>query len=324
MNAPAPIAVVGDIGGTNARFAIADLSMPAAPQISALAHLPSADYPSLEAALADYLSGQRSRPSVAVLAVAGPVDDGEAILTNLGWHVRSSTVAGLGFGAVSLINDFRALAAAADALQEDDLERIGSHQPRQKNATIALVGAGTGFGAAALVREPGTTIALAGEGGHIGFSPEDDEEDEILRVLRARFGRVSIERILSGPGLVNLYSALADIHGETEDLDDPHAILAAAGQKQRLAVQAVERFAAIFGAAAGDIALAFGARGGVLLAGGLSEAMLGFLKAGAFRSRFDGKGRLAHFVRAVPTHLIMRPDAALLGCARLAEAMLPL
>lgn len=324
MNAPAPTALVGDIGGTNARFAIADLSTPSSPRITALAHLPSADYTSLDAALADYLSGQRTTPPVAVLAVAGPVENGEALLTNLGWHARSAAVTALGFGAVSLINDFRALAAAADALQEKDLERIGPPHLRQPNATIALVGAGTGFGAAALVREPGRTIALAGEGGHIGFSPEDDEEDEILRVLRARFGRVSIERILSGPGLVNLYAALADIHGDVSDLADPHAILAAAEQKQRLAAHAVERFAGIFGAAAGDIALTFGARGGVLLAGGLSEAMLGILKAGSFRSRFDGKGRLAHFVRALPTHMITRADAALLGCARLAEAMLPL
>ncbi|MDE2463473.1 MAG: glucokinase [Alphaproteobacteria bacterium] len=323
MNASTPKAVVGDIGGTNARFAIADLSTPSAPRISDVAHLPSADYPSLEAALADYLAGLRTRPPVAVLAVAGPVDNGEAVLTNLSWHVRSSALAALGFAAVSVINDFRALAAAADALQESDLERIGPHLSPPKDATIALVGAGTGFGAAALVREPGKTIALAGEGGHIGFSPEDDEEDAILRVLRARFGRISIERIVSGPGLVNLYAALADIHGEANDLDDPHAILAAAAQKQHLATRAVERFAGIFGAAAGDVALTFGARGGVLLAGGLSEAMLGILKAGSFRRRFEGKGRLAHFVRAVPTHMIKREDAALLGSARLAEALHP-
>jgi glucokinase len=260
---------------------------------------------------------------VAVLAVAGPVDDGEAVLTNLSWHVRSSALVALGFAAVSLINDFRALAAAADALQEDDLEQVGPHLSRPKETTIALVGAGTGFGAAALVREPSKAIALAGEGGHIGFSPEDDEEDAILRSLRARFGRVSIERILSGPGLVNLYAALADIHGEANALADPHGILAAAAQKQHLAMRAVERFAGIFGATSGDIALTFGARGGVLLAGGLSEAMLGILKAGSFRRRFESKGRLSDFVRAIPTHLIRRQDAALLGCARLAEAMLP-
>jgi glucokinase len=319
----APTAVVGDIGGTNARFAIADLSTPAAPRISDVAHLPSANYPSLEAALADYLAGQRTPAPVAVLAVAGPVNDGEAVLTNLSWHVRSSALAALGFAAVSLINDFRALAAAADALNDDDLERIGPDVPRRADATIALVGAGTGFGAAALVREPGKAIALAGEGGHIGFSPEDEEEIEILRRLSARFGRVSIERILSGPGLVSLYDALAAIHDTPPAFADPHAIVDAAAKGQPLAAHALERFAAIFGAAAGDIALTFGARGGVLLAGGLSEAVIGVLKSGPFRRRFDGKGRLGDFVRAVPTHLIRRPDAALLGCARLAEAMLP-
>lgn len=323
MNAPAPFAVVGDIGGTNARFAIADLSHPAAPRLAAMAHLSSANYSSLEQALGAYLSTAPIQPRLAVLAVAGPVQDGEALLTNLSWHVERRTLLSAGFGAVSLVNDFCALAAAADTLNDDDLERIGPDLPRRADATIALVGAGTGFGAAALVREPGKAIALAGEGGHIGFSPEDEEEVEILRLLRARFGRVSIERILSGPGLVNLYSALAALHDAPEELEDPHAIVDAAAGGQALAIRALERFAAIFGAAAGDIALTFGARGGVLLAGGLSEAVLSVLKSGAFRCRFEGKGRLSDFVRSVPTHLVKRQDAALLGCARLAEAMLP-
>ena len=319
----APTAVVGDIGGTNARFAIADLSRPAAPRIAAIAHLPSAHYVNLEAALGDYLASAPIRPRLAVLAVAGPVQDGEARLTNLNWHVVRQSVMALGFDAVSLVNDFCALAAAADALNDDDLERIGPNLPRRANATIALVGAGTGFGAAALVREPGKAIALAGEGGHIGFSPEDAEEIEILRRLSTRFGRVSIERILSGPGLVSLYDALAAIHGTFAALQTPHAIVEAAANGQPLATHALQRFAAIFGAAAGDIALTFGARGGVLLAGGLSEAVIAVLRAGPFRRRFEGKGRLSDFVRAVPTHLVRRQDAALLGCARLAEAMLP-
>ena len=319
----APTAVVGDIGGTNARFAIADLSHPAAPRIAAIAHLPSAHYSSLKMALADYLSTTPARPRLAVLAVAGPVQDGEALLTNLNWHVERRALMTLGFDALNLVNDFCALAAAADALYEDDLERIGPDLPRCANATIALVGAGTGFGAAALVREPGKAIALAGEGGHIGFSPEDEEEVEILRLLSSRFGRVSIERILSGPGLVNLYAALAALHAAPRTHADPHAIIAAAAEGQPLAARALDRFAAIFGAAAGDIALTFGARGGLLLAGGLSEAVLPILKSGTFRTRFEGKGRLSDFVRAVPTHMIRRQDAALLGCARLAEAMLP-
>ncbi len=196
MNAPAPTAVVGDIGGTNARFAIADLSNPAAPRIAATAHLPSANYDSLEQALGDYLSTVPVQPRLAVLAVAGPVQDGKALLTNLSWRVERQSLLSLGFAAVSLVNDFCALAAAADALTEGDLERIGPDLERRDDATIALVGAGTGFGAAALVREPGKAIALAGEGGHIGFSPEGEEEVEILRLLSARFGQVSIERIL--------------------------------------------------------------------------------------------------------------------------------
>ena len=316
-----PSAVVGDVGGTNARFALADLSDPACPRIENLQHLPSADFESLEAALAAYLQGAKPTqlPPLAVIAVAGPVNDGEAILTNLSWHASEAALRELGFAEAHLVNDFRALSASADSLADADLEVVGPALPRIADETIALVGAGTGFGSAALVREADKAVALAGEGGHIGFSPEDDEEIEILRVLTQRFGRVSIERIVSGPGLVNLYSALCTIDGASEAFDEPPQIVAAAEKGDGLARRTVERFCAIFGAAAGDIALTFGARGGVLIAGGLSEAMTRFLKAGPFRERFEGKGRLAHMVREIPTHMITRPDAALLGCARLAQ-----
>ena len=313
-------AVVGDIGGTNARFAIADLSDPARPVFSNLLHLPSADYDSLKDALDDYLGRVKPEPAPlrAVLAIAGPVTDGEVILTNLSWHASEAALKTLGFREARLINDFRALAASANALGDADLDRIGPDLRRAANATIALVGAGTGFGASALVREPGKSIALAGEGGHIGFSPEDETEVEILKVLMRRFGRVSVERIVSGPGIVNLYQALCEIDGAEAQFREPPEIVEAAEKGDKRARAAVDRFCAIFGAAAGDIALAFGARGGVLIAGGLSEAMTGFLKASQFRARFEGKGRLAHLVREIPTHMILREDAALLGCARLA------
>jgi glucokinase len=320
LAARASHAVVGDIGGTNARFALAELSDPAHPGLRDELHLPSAQYASLKDALAAYLKEVEAAKEapMAVLAVAGPVSDGEVQLTNLSWHASERALRGLGLGRVRLINDFRALAASADALEAEDLDAIGPALPRIADATIAIMGAGTGFGAAALVREPGHAIALAGEGGHIGFSPEDEVEAQILTSLQRRFGRVSIERIVSGPGLVNLYGALCEIGGASPVFDDPHQIVDAAKNDEPYARTAVERFCAIFGAAAGDIALTFGARGGVLLAGGLSEAMEDFMKAGSFRARFEGKGRLAHFARKIPTHLIRRDDAALLGCARLA------
>jgi len=312
------IALVGDIGGTNARFALADCSNPTHPNIHALEHLPSADYESLEAAISAYLKKTGTEPPpVAVLAVAGPVSNGEVTLTNLSWKTSERALAKLGFGRAHLVNDFRALAAAADSLHDDDLELIGPDLARAKDATIAIAGAGTGFGCSALVKTRGKFIALAGEGGHIGFSPEDDTEIEILKILSRRFGRVSIERIVSGPGLVNLYGALCEIEGVKAEFDEPPQIIDAV-DKNKIAHAAVERFCAIFGATAGDIALAFGARGGVLIAGGLSEAMTKFLKAGSFRARFEGKGRLSHLVREIPTHMIRHEEAALLGCARLA------
>jgi glucokinase len=316
-------ALVGDVGGTNARFAIADLSDPGRPKIRDLLHLPSADYVSLNDALQDYLTRLRlgTMPLHAMIAVAGPVTDGEVILTNLSWHASEKVLETLGFAEARLINDFRALAASADSLHDEDLVAIGPQLRRVKDATVAIVGAGTGFGSSALVCEPGKAIALAGEGGHVGFSPEDETEIEILKILRRRFGRVSIERIVSGPGLVHLYEALAEIGGAAVEFRTPPEILAAAGKGHAQAHAAVNRFCAIFGAAAGDLALCFGARGGVLIGGGLSEAMTDFLKASEFRARFEGKGRLGHFVREIPTHMIVREDAALLGCARLAVAL---
>lgn len=318
-----PTALIGDVGGTNARFALADLSDPSRPRIGEAAHLPSAEFDSLEAAAAAYLARIKPdpMPTVATIAVAGPVSDGEVVLTNLGWHASEATLRPLGFQHARLVNDFRALAASADTLADEDLEHIGPALPRAHDATVAIVGPGTGFGASALVREPGHSIALAGEGGHIGFSPEDETEIEILRILARRFGRISIERIVSGPGLVNLYEALCEIDGAEPQFSEPPQVLEAAERDDSRAEAAVERFCAIFGAAAGDIALAFGARGGVLITGGVSEAMAPFLRRGGFRARFERKGRLSHFVRRIPTSMIVRPDAALLGCARLAEAL---
>lgn len=323
MTDPATLAIVGDIGGTNARFALADITAAAQPKLHDELHLPSAEFATLEEALAAYLDrvGLTRRPPAAVLAVAGPVMHGEVKLTNLSWHTSETAIAQLGFAHARLINDFRALAASADALHDEDLDLIGPALPRSADRSIAIVGAGTGFGEAALVREPGKAIALAGEGGHIGFSPEDEIEIEILKWLMQRFGRVSVERIVSGPGLVNLYTALSEIEGHKSHFNDPHQIMAAARDDHPRARDAVERFCAIFGAAAGDIALTFGARGGVLIAGGLSEAMEPFLKAGSFRARFEGKGRLAHLVREIPTHRIVVGNAALLGCARLAASL---
>lgn len=316
------VVLVGDVGGTHARFALAE-GDPARPQIRDLAHLPSADFTSLEAAVAAYLekTQPKTRPHIATIAVAGPVVDGKVTLTNLSWHASESKLTEMGLAKAKLINDFRALAAAADALGTNDLDAIGPDLPRADDAPIVIAGAGTGFGTSALVREKGKSITVASEGGHIGFSPEDETEAAVLRILMRRFGRVSIERIVSGPGLVNLYEALCEIEGAKPQFSEPPQILSEAEREDGTAREAVERFCAIFGAAAGDLALAFGARGGVLLAGGLSEALTPFLKAGAFRARFEGKGRLAHLVRAIPTHMITRDDAALLGCAKVAHEL---
>lgn len=254
-----------------------------------------------------------------VLAVAGPVDGGDVEMTNLSWRIGEAGLRARGFPAVQLVNDYRALAASAGMLKDQDLVDLGSVKSATRDGTIAIIGAGTGLGVSALVREAGKSVAVTGEGGHIGFAPEGAREIEVLNILARRHGRVSAERIVSGPGLVQLYSALCTIAGSAPQFGDPPGIVEQAVRRRGLARDAVEMLCGIFGAVAGDAALFYGARGGVLISGGLSLALASFLKQGLFRQRFEGKGRLAPLVRSIPTRLIVRPDAALLGCAALAR-----
>jgi glucokinase len=178
------------------------------------------------------------------------------------------------------------------------------------------MGAGTGFGVAGLARSDRGDVEVAGEGGHGAFAPSDDIEMEILQILNRRFGRTSIERILSGPGLHNLYSALAEIHGAAPVLADEAAVTAAAETGDALANETLDRFCAILGSVAGDLALTFGARGGVYISGGLAPRMADRLAGGGFRSRFEAKGRMSTFMAEIPTTLIQHPYAALVGAAR--------
>ena len=324
IHAGEPAAVVGDVGGTNARFAIADLSAPLKPRLQDLRTFESKNFSSLNAAVAAYLArvAPTRTPPVAVIAVAGPVAHGEATLTNLTWHASDAALRALGFAHAQLINDFRALAVATDILGAADLVQLGPYLPRPANETLAIVGAGTGFGVSAVVREGRDRLIVASEGGHTTFAPESEREIEIFRILAQRFGHVSVERIISGPGLVNLYEALCKIMGGTARASTPSQVLGEAEHMPGVARDAVTQFCATFGAVAGDIALTFGARGGMLIAGSLAQRMLFFLQQGDFRARFESKGRLSHLVRAIPTHLVSHDNAALLGCARLAQQQL--
>ena len=303
--------LVGDVGGTNCRFAVFDADK----EVAEPKAFKVADHPTLEDAIDRYLQETDARPTQAVIAVAGTVKDGLAELTNAPWDMSEAHLRQHGFKSARLLNDYEALALSVDLLTDKDLGDIGGVRSTRPKATIAIVGAGTGLGVGALVRDAQGDAVAVTEGGHIAFAPTDETEIEVLKILTARFGRTSLERILSGPGLVNLYEALAQIGGhKAEDLK-PEDIEDRADQGDLLADQALKRFCRIYGAAAGDFALAFGAFGGVYLGGGIAGKIMDRLRDGAFREGFEDKGRFRDYCAAIPTKAILHPYAALLGAA---------
>jgi glucokinase len=317
--------LVGDIGGTNARFALA-VWEGGRPVVREALTLANKDYASAEAAIEAYLGRVKvaRRPERVVLAVAGPVTEGRARLTNLDWEFSEERLrAHAGFHAARLINDFAAQALGAVRLPPDGLVRLGPAVEGERHAPVAIMGPGTGFGAAALLRERGRDIVLSTEGGHIAFAPTDAMELKLLERLIARFGRVSIERILSGPGLYNLYEAMAEVSGQPAACKDQREVDAAADAGDPLARQTLERFVLILGAAAGDLALATGARGGVYITGGVAEKLVDHIVAGGFRERFEAKGRFQAYMRAIPTWLVTDGYTGLIGAAAALDQMEP-
>jgi len=312
--------LAGDIGGTRARFAIVDRGDSAHWRLRDGVDLPD-HFASFGEALRHYLNSldRRRVPEVIVLAVAGPVVDGRVSLTNRNWQISESDLRSSGFLAAHLINDFAALAYAADRLEPCDLRCIGPDIPGAADGTVTILGAGTGFGVSCLARYRGHPVPLATEGGHIGFAPQDAEEIAILEALARRFDRVSVERILSGPGLESLSRALDEIAGRAVRPLSAAEIVEHASQGDVDCQATLSRFCSIFGAVAGDIALTHGATGGVLIAGGIAGKIETYLTQGSFRERFEAKGRLSSSVKSIPTRLIVNSNAALLGAARAAE-----
>ncbi len=283
------------------------------------------DYPSAEAAIDAYLvDAGADRPERVVLAVAGPVEHGSIKLTNLDWRLSEERLQDKGgFRRARLINDFAAQALGAPRVEAHRLLRLGPQIPAPEDGTLAVLGPGTGFGVAGLVREPGRDIVLSTEGGHVAFAPADELEVEIWRRFTRKRDRVSVERVLSGAGLYELYLALADIDGAAAPCAHQEEVQVAAQAGDPLAAKTVDRFCLILGAVAGDIALGLGARGGVYVTGGVAQRLADQLAAGGFRERFEAKGRFQAYMRAIPAWLILEPYAALIGAASLLRFLEP-
>jgi glucokinase len=310
-------ALIADIGATNARFALLEGS-----DLAAAETYEVSDYASPVEAAREFLAGPAKghSPERALIAAAGPVDSGRIALTNAAWIVDSERIAnGLGMIDVAVLNDFEALAWSLPALRPADIVTLGMPRPGERG-TMAVMGPGTGFGLAAMVSAGDAEVIVVTEGGHATLSSENRREDAIILALRQQFHHVSVERVLSGSGLMQLYHAIARVDDETVPERDSSEIVAhALAGDCKVSREALDLFCAFLGSVAGNIALTLGARGGLFIGGGIAPRFTDFLRASAFRERFEAKGRLSSYLARIPTAVIVHPTPAFVGLAHLAR-----
>ncbi|CAM5568615.1 glucokinase [Aquamicrobium terrae] len=311
--------LIGDIGGTNARFSVVlDAHSEAGePQV-----VQTADFATIDDAIrAAVLDRSSVRPASAVLAVAGPVDGDEIPLTNCPWVVKpKGMLAGLGLSDVVVLNDFEAQALAVVALGEEHMEKIGGGTP-EPHAGRVVLGPGTGLGVAGLIHVLDRWIPVPGEGGHMDIGPRTPRDYQVFPHIETIEGRVSGEQILCGRGLVNTYRAVAAADGKPASFTRPAEITAAAlADSDPVAKEALSTFVTCLGRTAGDLALVFMSRGGVFLTGGIVQKIVPALKTGNFREAFEDKAPHRELLRAMPVYVITHPLAALAGLAAYARA----
>ena len=312
------LGLVGDVGGTNARFALVAGEGPDSAHLAHVQTLPTAGFADLGEALQAYLQqvGEPA-PAQACIAIANPIDGDWLRMTNTAWAFSiEETRTRLGLQSLRMLNDWEAMALAVPTFAPTELLALGGGQA-VPDAPRGLLGAGTGLGVSSLVRSHcGEWVPIAGEGGHVTLSPGNAREADLLRVLWQRWPHVSAERVISGMGLENLHAALAELNGA------PVPALRAAEISQRalsgqdaLCLEAVETMCALLGRVAGNLALTLGARGGVYLGGGVLGHLREYLPRSGFRAAFEDKGRFAGFLSRIPTWLIEADQPALRGAA---------
>jgi glucokinase len=312
--------LLGDIGGTHARWAWQAAAGAALEDVTVLAN---AGCESLYASATAYLQcSGHACPRSAGIGIATDVSGDEVRMTNHPW---SFSIVGLkrslGLERCLVINDFTALALSLPALQASDLRALGGGAV-VAGAAIALLGPGTGLGVSGLVPCGAGWSPLTGEGGHVTLAAGSEPEAALLAWLRTRLGHVSAERVLSGSGLVNLYQALCALDGATTRTLTPAQITAAAlDRSDAQCVAAVSQFTAFLGNVAGNLALTLGARGGVFIGGGIVPRLGAAFDAALFRRHFESKGRFSEYLASIPTSVIVAPAPGLLGAARALDLM---
>lgn len=317
--------LIADIGGTNARFA---LTTDAPRYFKQAQTLEAAEFEHVSDAIDTYLhSHQVTQLKAICLAVAGPIRDDKVRFPNSHWsidcedlHRRYKT------NQVRLLNDWEAIAYSLSCLSADDLINIGGDWTGLPDAdyTVGALGPGSGLGMSGLLKRNGMLIPLVTEGGHAGFSPENQLQGEILAYLHQKFDdRISRERLLSGPGLVNIHEALCDIHGqENPGLIAADIAVAGINKTDPICEETFDLFFEVLGQVAGDIALALGADEGVFIGGGICQRYPRQLIESRFRKGFENKGRHSHLMQTIPTWLIMHKNPGLLGASVYAQTLL--
>ncbi|MFL6245628.1 MAG: glucokinase [Thermoanaerobaculia bacterium] len=301
--------LAGDVGGTKTLLrCVADGSVVKTERYD------SGAWSSFDDLLRDFLAdGVPGSIDSACFAIAGPVQQQRVEVTNVGWTIEESALSrAFSIPRVSLINDFYAIGVGVPLLERGDLLSINEGE-RDQNAPIAILGAGTGLGEALVVNIGGSHHVIPGEGGHADFSPQDEEQTRLFLHLQNRYGHVSSERVISGMGLVNIFTFLGG-----EEID-PADIAERADDGDPLATRAFAMFVDAYGAEAGDVALRTLARGGVYLAGGIAAKNIRWFTDGAFVEAFTRKGRFDHVVRAIPVDLILNEEVGLIGAVEWAR-----
>ena len=315
----APV-IAADIGGTHSRISlIARVDRTARPlSVRHYQKYRNAEFSGLSEILDDFLGDMGPQEiGGASIAAAGYFVGDDLVAANLPWRVSLADVrARLGLKSVCAINDFVAVAYGTQYLNPDEVLVMNRRAARSERGAVAVVGPGTGLGASVLIQGPNGPAALNTEAGQAAFAPETDLEIEIYKILRDRFGFVSIEKLLSGPGLLNLYTALAEISGRKARLETPEAISqAAVNGGDGEAEETLALFCELLGSVSGNFALSYGARGGLYLAGGILPKIREFLLESRFMDCFTDKGDMRPFLEAIPVNLIDHGQLGVIGAA---------
>jgi glucokinase len=311
--------LLGDIGATNARFAVL-----ANGAVGSIRSFDVAKFTRFADCVSAFLKDHRQHSEIdrALFAIAGPVKGDRCLLTNCSWVVDAQEIHNTFDLQAQIINDFEAVAYSLPSLATAELVKIEGGRA-ELAAPMAVLGPGTGLGVACLVPGIGKQLVISSEGGHATLAGANDREDEIIKHLRNRFGHVSAERLVSGDGLENIHQAIVELGGIVlEPRSAADITKRALDGDCQVARDALTTFCAFLGSFAGNVALTFGARGGVYVAGGISPRIVGFLSQSEFRDRFEAKGRFRPYLEAVPTYVVVHPAAAFLGLKSLLDLQL--